>query len=303
MVKALPQMVWHADAPKFNLYPWFVHRLAKRHATVCLSGLGGDEVFGGYASSNRYRYAGRFMTVSRAWPPLRAAGMVLQGAGMGTSRLVVALAAAGDPVEEYLAVTDYLPVAQMRRLLGTTEAHQWIRATFAPHFAWPADDLRDLIMEAEFHTKLPEDFLAVDDAMSMAHSLEVRVPLLDAALVEVMRRVPYRALAAGDVGKLPLRAAMAPYLPRRCFEKPKWGFSVNLQAWFAAELGEEVRRVVPESPWVRQVCDVATVREWCRQRPQSPRLPFRWGTKPAEAVLWMLLAYHHWAEKFLGEAN
>src|SRR5208337_200182 len=73
-MKFYPRMIWHMEAPKYNLYPWFVCELVRKHVTVCLSGNGGDEVFGGYIA--RYENALRIEKLSRRHisPILRTAG-------------------------------------------------------------------------------------------------------------------------------------------------------------------------------------------------------------------------------------
>ena len=126
-----------------------------------------------------------------------------------------------------------------------------VRDIFAPHFS-EKGEFTDQVMRAEFETKLPDDFLLVDDAMTMAHSLEERVPLLDLELVDFAFKLPSSLKYRGPQGKYILRLAVKDLLPRRTLEKPKWGFSVNVLSWFTGEMGEVARQVLPSGYLVKE---------------------------------------------------
>ncbi len=84
--------------------------------------------------------------------------------------------------------------------------------------------------------------------MSMAHSLELRVPMLDNRIVDLMVTAPWQdKFLPGVCGKLALRKAMKDILPEESLRKPKWGFSVDVSSWYKGELGELVRQIVPTS--------------------------------------------------------
>jgi len=96
----------------------------------------------------------------------------------------------------------------------------------------------------DYHTYLPGDINTKVDRAAMAHSLEVREPLMDQVLVEWAARLPSRLKLAGGAGKLVLKKAMEPKLPRDVLYRPKMGFAVPLVDWFRGPLRGDVHRVL-----------------------------------------------------------
>ena len=149
-------------------------------------------------------------------------------------------------------------------------------------------------MNAELRTKLVEDLLSVDDTMSMAHSLELRVPLLDNRIVDLMAIVPWQMkYQSGTHGKLLLRKAVRGILPEESLRKPKWGFSVNVQAWFRGEVGELVRQILPESEVIQKYFRADRVRKLIVSTTNSDR------ERRQQVLLWQLLGFHLWHRIFI----
>ncbi len=149
-------------------------------------------------------------------------------------------------------------------------------------------------MNAELRTKLVDDLLSVDDSMSMASSLELRVPLLDNRIVDLMTTIPWRLkFAPGTYGKLMLRKVVQKVLPDESMRKPKWGFSVNVQAWYSGELGELIRQILPESDVLSRYFKTKTVHkiiDGTTRRVEDRRL---------QVLLWQLLGFHFWHKIFI----
>jgi len=157
------------------------------------------------------------------------------------------------------------------------------------------DDQQDFVQQAvraEFGTKLPDHFLMIDDTMSMAHSLENRVPLLDNQLLDLILPVSYKRNYGKGVGKLLLRQAMSGILPERCLEKSKQGFSLNVLKWWNGELGEEIRRVVPDSKAVGAYFDAPKLKSLI------PRASESYGLA---SLLWYAYAFHIWHGLFIDD--
>src|SRR5947209_6833180 len=238
-VRLLSQAVAFMDEPFADssaLATFAVCRAAREVGKVVLSGDGGDEVFGGY--TGRYRVAalqatfprpGALASVLRRVPPWRSG----RRSALPT---MLALASLTD-VERFVAERQISTARERSALFGTAqqgEAEQRLREI-------PSLAIRHA---AEWHpvhralwvdiaTSLPDDMLTKVDRMSMAHGLEVRVPLLDHHVVEFALSLPpaWLVSALPVEGKRLLRQVAAPLLPPRILDRPKRGFVVPLNRW------------------------------------------------------------------------
>jgi len=289
-MRLYPKMIWHMEAPKYNLFPWFVCELVRKHVTVCLSGNGGDEVFGGYVA--RYQHALGIERLSRN--PLSSALRAvhpLEGlsSSIRTQNRFRVLQALGDQTREYLILAGAMPEAFNKKLFNANYSESELQDCYAPFF--PADSsFLDNLMRAELRTKLVDDLLSVDDTMSMAHSLELRVPLLDNRIVDLMTPLPWQLKFRPDYGKLPLRQVVKDLLPKNSLQKPKWGFTVDVSAWYRGEVGELVRQIVPDSRVISQYCTNAIVRKLIDRSSMERRY---------QVLLWQLLGFHFWHRIFI----
>ena len=292
-MKLYPRMIWHMEAPKYNLYPWFVCELVRRHVKVCLSGNGGDEIFGGYFT--RYNNALRIERLAKnpLAPVLRDAGAIFERLSNDPRRRnrFRILSTLGDSVDAYLILAGVLPDSFNRRLFKNGDYSGSLREHYTQFFR-NSQFLQGLI-NAELRTKLVDDLLSVDDTMSMANSLELRVPLLDNRIVDLMATVPwYMKYAPGTHGKLILRKAIREILPQETLRKAKWGFSVNVYSWFKGELGELVRQILPESEVLRKYFSPSVINKLLTRKP-SPQ------DRRYHVLLWQLLGFHFWHKIFI----
>jgi asparagine synthase (glutamine-hydrolysing) len=243
----------YADSSAIPTYR--VCELARKRVTVALSGDGGDETFGGY---RRYKFHVReqalrdrlpaglrqmlFGTLGRVYPKFDSMPRMFRARATFQ-------ALARDAVEAYChsvsivrdddRATLFSP--EFRRRLGGYRA----RDVFAAHaLRAPADDPLSLIQYLDYQTYLPGDINTKVDRASMAHSLEVREPLMDHELVEWAARLPSSLKLSGGEGKLVLKKAMEPLLPHDVLYRPKMGFAVPLVDWFRGPLRGEVQRVL-----------------------------------------------------------
>jgi asparagine synthase (glutamine-hydrolysing) len=218
MAPAFPAVVWHLDEPRVGInYPvYYTAAMIGRHVTVVLSGVGGDELFAGYP----WRYA-----------PL--------------------LAAAPDQYEDclYRGASRLLAPERASRLF--TESFRRELGDFSTR-----DSVREVLTRSNHHgDRLHEalyfDFktflnglLLVDDKLSMAHSVEARVPFLDNDFVDYVRRIPSELRMEGDLGKIVLRRAMQQLLPDEVVERRKQGFTPPDRTWYKGESLPYVRDLI-----------------------------------------------------------
>lgn len=259
-IDAYPKAIWHADMPKMNLYPYFIAEQVSKYVKVVLGGMGGDELFGGYVY--RYRYVKRIESLEHLGPVGCSAlelfgkiGLRMTGSSPSTHRLsnrFHVLTSMGERATQYTTTAGALSDDELASAYGDAmsgRTFEEVEQVFSPYFSKDGD-LVDQTMRAEFETKLPDDFLLVDDAMTMAHGLEERVPLLDLELIDFAFKLPSGLKYRGP-GKYILRLAVADLIPKRALRKPKSGFSVNVFSWYKGEMGEIAKQIMPEGYLVK----------------------------------------------------
>ncbi|MBL0945284.1 MAG: amidotransferase 1, exosortase A system-associated [Hydrogenophaga sp.] len=254
----IDRLAWLYDEPFADssaLPTYRVCEMARKHVTVALSGDGGDESFGGY---RRYRmHLGEEALRSRLplgvrRPVFGALGSIYPKADWAPRPLrakTTFQALAMDSVQAYHHSMSHLR-AEQRAALYTPAFQQQLGGyssldVFAQHAeAAGTDDPLALIQYIDYKTWLVGDINTKVDRASMAHSLEVREPLLDHELIEWLATLPNRHKIDGGEGKALLKRAMEPMLPHDVLYRPKMGFSVPLASWLRGPLAERAREAV-----------------------------------------------------------
>jgi asparagine synthase (glutamine-hydrolysing) len=242
---ALPSLVWHEDEPiahPSSVALNFVSRLAAEHVKVVLTGEGSDETLAGYG---RYRTTMLNLAMSRRWQAL-APGALQRMVRAGVERLPRGSRLRGRLLRTGLALKADLDTLYFDNFAVFGRARQ--QAMLAPdllaelgdldpyasaHVAMAHGDaktLLDQLLYADIKTYLHE-LLMKQDQMSMAASLESRVPFLDHPLVEFTARLPERLKLRGSTTKWVLRQAMKDALPPEILSRRKMGFPVPVGAW------------------------------------------------------------------------
>jgi asparagine synthase (glutamine-hydrolysing) len=263
----LPRLVWHLDEPIADsacLTTYLVSKLARESVTVILSGVGGDELFGGYrrylGDSVRRWYRLLPGPVRRTWLPAVFRHVPQDRSSMWKDYARYAAAfvktAELDPAERYMSYVTLLAPEIQRDLLrsdrparpaGGDAAADTLRKYFARCVG--ADSLNRIIY-VDLKTSLPDDLLALTDRMSMAASIECRAPLVDYELVELASRMPSSLKVRGLTLKYLLKKAVAPWLPREVIARKKRGFGAPVGAWLREDLKPLIRELLSEE----QVC-------------------------------------------------
>jgi len=232
-----------------------VCQLARKHVTVALSGDGGDESFAGY---RRYRFAMAEQRVRDKLPsglrkPLFGTLGKLYPKADWAPRMLRAKttfeALARDTVEGYFHGVAKMP-DRVRAQLFSDSFKRELQGygaieVFRRHAAnAPTDDPLSLLQYLDFKTWLPGDILTKVDRASMAHSLEVRVPLLDHTFIEWASTLPPDIKLGGGEGKYILKKSLEPFLSHDVLYRAKKGFSIPLAAWLRGPLRDKLRAAV-----------------------------------------------------------
>lgn len=254
LVEIAPKLVRAFDQPCADstaIPTWSLCEQTRRHVTVALSGLGGDEVAAGYERHRGALLAERLRWIPRwlrrgllrplvdALPDPRSGHQWAQRA----KRFVRGLDQDFD--ERYFGFLAQMSGDARRRIVSDEIARQSDPDGPFRHYldvcapVRAADPLNRALF-ADLKLYLPGDLLTLTDRISMAHSLEVRVPFLDHELLEFAARIPPEHKLRGAEKKAVLRRAVADLLPPGFFERRKMGFSAPLAVWFREELRDYV---------------------------------------------------------------
>jgi asparagine synthase (glutamine-hydrolysing) len=243
----------YADSSAIPTYR--VCQLARKHVTVALSGDGGDETFGGYRRYRLHLMEERMraaLPASVRQPLFGLLGRVYPKADWAPRVFRAKTTFEGmarTPVEAYFHSVSLLRGPMRQQLFSSAFRRQLAgydaREVFEFHASRAGtDDPLALIQYLDLKTYLVGDINTKVDRASMAHSLEVREPLMDHELVEWMATLPRQMKVRGGEGKFLLKKAMEPMLPADVLYRPKMGFAVPLERWFRGPLKQRVRDAV-----------------------------------------------------------
>ena len=299
----LPEVISQLDQPiaDFSVFPTLlVARMARRRVTVALGGDGGDELFGGYDTYRADRLSARLLDWQPA--PVRAAaewlarGLPLRKGKRGlANELRRFLEGARLPPDwQHLRWMVFLREEQRARLYTrefgaevSGAAEGLVRAALEDAGA----DRLTAQMRCDLKLYLPEDILAKVDAMSMASSLEARVPYLDNEVVDLALTIPSRLKVRGGVRKWILKCAFAGRLPDAVLRRGKEGFSMPMKHWLAHEWNALMHELLsPRSLAVEGLFDAKYVERLMREHES--------GAYNHSHLLWALMVFQLWRDRF-----
>jgi len=307
---ALPTMVWHEDEPlahPSSVALYFVSRLAAQHVKVVLTGEGSDELLAGYARYRKTiynlalgaRYHGMMPASIRNLVRNRIDGLGVKSKVRQKLRRTF-LSLQPDIESIYFDNFAVFPRALQPQLMsqetqarsGAIDPYAGVRRVLGDT---DAQSLLDRLLYADIKTYLHE-LLMKQDQMSMAASIESRVPFLDHKLVEFTSSLPERLKLRGWTTKYILRQSMKGVLPEKILSRPKMGFPVPIGKWFRSEYRSIIDEyVLSDRALQRGIFDREFVRGLAA-RHQA-------GEDHSER-LWALVNFEMWQRQFIdGESH
>jgi asparagine synthase (glutamine-hydrolysing) len=306
-VSILDKLISHFDEPFADssaIPTWYVSEMARRHVTVVLSGDGGDELFGGY---DRYVPHPRVVAFDRYSPRAlrRVAAIAASRLPHGARGKNFLRHVSRDDHGRYLDAIRFfsadekpaLLTPDVRAALAASGSSRTPRldpeARLARHFEryahlpWPSQMMR---FDAE--TYLPEDVLTKVDRMSMAHSIESRVPLLDNEVVDFASTLPASLKIKNGRRKHVLKEVAATLVPREILNRRKQGFGVPLGVWFRGNLRELFAdTLLSSSSLQRGYFQPSFVRQIVNEHLA--------GRRDHTLRLWQLVVFDRWADRYV----
>ncbi len=254
MMAALPLIVWYLDDPLADpaLVPlWFIAREARRHVKVVLSGEGADELFGGYTIYREPMSLAPFEKVPGALRGLLGRASTRLPEGMRGKDL---LRRGALPLEQrYYGNARIFRDDQLGGVLRSYDPRCSHTDVTGPHYAGSAAwDPVSRMQHVDLFTWLRGDILVKADKVTMANSLELRVPFLDPEVFDVAARLPLSEKIPGRVNgdsttKYALRRALDGIVPAHVLHRRKLGFPVPIRHWLREEMYSWARDIIRDS--------------------------------------------------------
>lgn len=315
-LEKFPEVLWHAEEPKINLLQGFnMSQFVSPHVKVVLGGLGGDELFAGYDIHkfiHPFNWAHKYLP---GWMQKIAQFKSkiifhLQNASRTLSmdeyrRGMQMLLALGDVEKFYLIIRNtwdyddsfykniYTP-QYFNEALQAKKVHTYFDKLFANVSSLKA---LEKVLFVEMQTKMVNDYLLVDDRMSMSHSVEERVPFLDLDLVQFANSIPLHLKIKNNQTKYLFRKAMENHLPPKIITKKKWGFTVNPYLQFKKDLKNVAQKILTKEFIEEQgIFNYQYINQIINHKPH-PKL--RWHYN----YLWVIMGVAIWQKMFIETNN
>jgi asparagine synthase (glutamine-hydrolysing) len=307
-VGIIEKLVWHYDEPFADssaVPTYYVSQVARERVTVALSGDGGDENFAGY---RRYYFDRRenmmrallpatvrasfFGTLAALYPKADWAPRIFRGKATFENL-------ARTPIEAYFrSVSAVRPELKGQVLHGDlVKALDGYESLDVLRYYYERADTQDPLSRIQYvdiKTYLTDDILVKVDRASMAHSLEVRAPILDHKVMELAASMPSSMKLRGMNGKYIFKKALTRLLPETVLRRRKMGFGVPLALWFRKDLKELAHSVIFSRNGNNLLSESTVKHVW--QEHQS-------GLRDRSTELWTLLMFRLWERQFMKQEN
>jgi asparagine synthase (glutamine-hydrolysing) len=254
----IPQYVWHMEEPVCEppaIAMYYVSKLARNYVKVLLSGEGGDEAFAGYSN---YRNLVWLERIKRGLSPLNgtvARGLTTANSIFNSPRIAKYLPLMHDSFPDYYYSRTSNPHRYAGNHLGSLYSSDFAQTIDREHSLEPVRKLQshvrgqntlDAMLYIDTKTWLPDDLLIKADKMTMANSIELRVPLLDHRVLEFAASLPPSSKLKGFTPKYILKKAMAQKIPKEILNRKKAGFPVPYEGWLRNDMKKVVWDVLTD---------------------------------------------------------
>ena len=301
------QLLHFMDDPigDFSIFPtYLVSRCARRDVTVALSGDGGDELFGGYESFVANLRAGQYKMIPS---PLRTKFIEPLLRRLPPQDSKKGLINKAKRFVEGAAMPDHLGHCRWRLFVNEADRQQLFCEDALRQLQQPVDQhIRDLFAAAskrdplnqclyvDTKSYLCDNILTKVDRMSMAVSLETRVPFLDPELVELAFQIPPELKVAGNTTKILLKKVAARHIPQPCAFRAKEGFSIPIKHWLKSSL-----RPLMEELLSKERIEQENIFRWSTI--DTLKKTHLAGTANNSHQLWSLIMFEGWRDRWLRE--
>lgn len=297
-VDIVGKLAWHYDEPFADssaVPTYYVSEIARQHVTVALSGDGGDENFLGY---RRYKFDRR-ENMMRSLLPLPVRRSIfgplanLYPKADWAPRMFRAKSTlqslSRSPLEGYFNTMSSCPPEMKNKLLSSDvlrnlNGYDSIEVLRYHYDRANTNDPLSRVQYVDIKTYLVDDILVKVDRASMAHSLEVRCPLLDHKLIELVAQIPSALKLRRGCGKYIFKKSLEPILPQSILQRRKWGFGVPLAIWFRKDLKDFAYAAVFDR--TDSYLNYAFLTQCWNQHQH--------GTRDWSSLLWTVLMFKTW---------
>lgn len=285
--EALPKAVYHFDEPvadpsAIGLY--FLAQEARKHVKVVLSGEGSDELFGGYNI-----YLEPFARRHVAWVPRFILKVVASLPFRGRNYAQRGL----DKLEDwYIGNASIFKKKEVAKLWKGAPQETYSLDKIYAEVSGLSDSTK--MQYVDIHTWLVGDILAKADKMTMAHSLELRVPFLDLEVARLASTLPDHFKWQKGETKYLLREAFKSLLPESTRKRKKLGFPTPVRSWFTEERGELYQRIL-ENTYIKSHCDVGEIEKLVEKHLS--------GSEDNSRKIYLLLMLAIWYDTFIGNSK
>ncbi len=294
---ALSTIQYHMDEPQSNpssVPLYFLSELAREHVTVVLSGEGADEIFGGYPWYQSTKHIERYDKLPLAF----RRGVARVAKALPRNRATRFLIREGMPLEEkYIGAARVFTEDDAVRVLKPAYRVGPTVKSITEKVYRKAQDKDDVtkMQFLDLNLWLPGDILLKADKMSMAHSLELRVPFLDKEVMELAKHIPADQRVTYDETKVALRQAALNKLPEEWAKRPKLGFPVPIRYWMREEKFYKRIKEMFDRPFVEEFFDVSLLQQYLEEHYQHKANRARY--------IWTVYVFLVWYEAYFIERN